>query len=1075
MLEARSLRLLWLLSILGVCLAPFAAQSARSTFRADPEYLIDTWEAEDGLPENSANAIAFGNDGFLWFGTWNGLVRFDGLEFKVLDSRNTPELLGSSIINLHTDRRGRLWVSTANGMCVLESTGWRACGTNEGWAGTFVRTFADRPDGEVVFTTFDGHVLESFGTGVRSLPPPPGENDRGYFGAVDKEGRTWVVQNQFVGFLEHGQWTSVHDLPKNLTRPEVSCAASQNGGVWVQLGREVLEFRGREKVRTRTLPVSLGGVWSMTEDAHSNIWFCSFDSGLFRWSPDGTLRRWDNSTGLKARGVRTVVEDREGNLWIGTSGGGLNRFRPRRAVDVTQGTVLADRHSRALSAAKEGGLWVANSELGLFRFTSNQIHRIHLIQTPSANTSGLSVVEDRQGRVWYGEKDGLWWRRSGDTFEKVPIPWSRDVYLRSIFETSQGHVWFAGNQGALRFDGEDFRTFGADEGLPSSDTIVFAEDPQHRLWLALDKGLFRFEQGRFVEVRAADGTPIPGVLCLLPEPDGTLWLGTRSEGLWRWRDGQVDKLGPSQGYPVASVHAILDDGLGFLWMPSLRGIVRAARADLHATADGRTRRLEVILIDRQDGLPSVEGSSSQPSCLRDARGNLWFATQRGIALVHPAEVQPNPIPPPVQILMLEFHPARRSATEVRADLPGSGTTSKAVQFPAPLPERLELPPGCYGIEISYAAPSFSAPEQLRFQTRLEGLTRQWEDIGSRRVARFEQLPPGDYTFHVRAANNDGIWNEAGAAVAFTVLPYYWQTRTFRVAFGGLLAAAGAGAVSWRSRARRRLELAEMERLQREMAERKRTEEVLSRQRNELAHMSRVTVLGELSGSLAHELNQPLTSILSNAQAAQRYLAQPNPDLRELRDILADIVEEDQRAGEIIRRLRGLLKKGEEQHHELDPNLIVQEVLRLVRNDLLNQGISADVQLTPSPPAVLGDRVQLQQVLLNLILNACEAMSTLARPQRRFVVSTAVAEEGALHLSVADCGPGIPEDKLEQVFAPFYTTKASGMGLGLSVCRTIVAAHQGRLWATHRPGGGAVFHLMLPAVVNRSTKPAPAFS
>jgi signal transduction histidine kinase len=458
-------------------------------------------------------------------------------------------------------------------------------------------------------------------------------------------------------------------------------------------------------------------------------------------------------------------------------------------------------------------------------------------------------------------------------------------------------------------------------------------------------------------------------------------MGTRSEGLWRWRDGRVDKLGPSEGYPVRSVHAILDDGLGFLWMPSQRGIVRAARADLHATADGRARHLDAILIDRQDGLPSVEGSSSQPSCLRDSRGDLWFANQRGIALVHPGEVRPNPVPPPVQIFFLEYHPAMGNAAEVRANLPGLGTTSKAVQYQAPFPKTLELPPGCYGIEITYAAPSFSAPEQLRFQTRLEGLSQQWEDISNRRVSRFEQLPPGDYSFHVRAANNDGIWNEAGDSVAFTILPYYWQTRTFRAAVGLLLAATGAGVVWWRTRTRRRSILAEMDRMQREMAERKRTEEVLSRQRNELAHMSRVTVLGELSGSLAHELNQPLTSILSNAQAAQRYLAQANPDLDELREILSDIVNEDQRAGEIIRRLRGLLKKGEEQHHELDPNLIVQEVLRLVRNDLLNQGITAEVQLTPNSPQVLGDRVQLQQVLLNLILNACEAMSALPKSGR----------------------------------------------------------------------------------------------
>ena len=243
--------------------------------------------------------------------------------------------------------------------------------------------------------------------------------------------------------------------------------------------------------------------------------------------------------------------------------------------------------------------------------------------------------------------------------------------------------------------------------------------------------------------------------------------------------------------------------------------------------------------------------------------------------------------------------------------------------------------------------------------------------------------------------------------------------------------------------------------------RKQAEAETARQRTELAHLSRVTMLGELSGSMAHELNQPLTAILSNAQAAQRFLAHENADLNEVRDILKDIVEQDNRAGEIIRRLRLLLKKGEVHHLPLDLNDVVQEVLKLMRSDLVNHSMTDHTLLGPDLPLVQGDRVQLQQVLLNLIMNACDAMSGNPPADRRLVVRTELSGNDGVCVSVSDDGTGIAPDKLEQIFEPFYTTKSHGLGLGLSVCRTIISAHGGKLWAAPGMESGAVFSFTIP--------------
>ena len=247
----------------------------------------------------------------------------------------------------------------------------------------------------------------------------------------------------------------------------------------------------------------------------------------------------------------------------------------------------------------------------------------------------------------------------------------------------------------------------------------------------------------------------------------------------------------------------------------------------------------------------------------------------------------------------------------------------------------------------------------------------------------------------------------------------------------------------------------------DVTDRKKAEAAAIEQRSELAHLSRVTMLGELSGSLAHELNQPLMAILSNAQAAQRFLAHDNVDLDELREILTDIVDQDKRAGEVIHRLRLLLKKGEVEQQPLDVNSAVQEVLKLIRGDLLNHGVTTLTKLGPALPTVKGDRVQLQQVLLNLVMNACDAMNGNAPADRQIVVSTELSDGAGVRFSVSDRGSGLPAGELEQVFEPFFTSKTHGLGLGLSVCRSIVTAHGGKLWAANNPERGATFHFTLP--------------
>ena len=248
----------------------------------------------------------------------------------------------------------------------------------------------------------------------------------------------------------------------------------------------------------------------------------------------------------------------------------------------------------------------------------------------------------------------------------------------------------------------------------------------------------------------------------------------------------------------------------------------------------------------------------------------------------------------------------------------------------------------------------------------------------------------------------------------------------------------------------------------DISEQKKIEHEMQRQRNQMAHMQRLTALGELTGALVHELNQPLTAILSNAQAAQRFLQAERPDLDEIQNILEDIVADDKRASEVIQGLRGFLKQDDLHRQPVDINAAIGEILGLINGGLIIRGIKIVSELAPEQPEVLANRVQLQQIMLNLIINAAEAMQGLAPEQRRVSVIT-VADRASVSVAVRDCGAGIDPDRLEFIFQAFFTTKHDGMGMGLAISRSIIEAHGGRLWGYNNSDCGATFRFTLPVV------------
>ena len=367
----------------------------------------------------------------------------------------------------------------------------------------------------------------------------------------------------------------------------------------------------------------------------------------------------------------------------------------------------------------------------------------------------------------------------------------------------------------------------------------------------------------------------------------------------------------------------------------------------------------------------------------------------------------------------------------------------------------KVPPGTRRLRFDFTAFALSVPKRVHFSYRMEGFDPRWIDVGTERSVEYSALAPGPYTFEVVARNEHGVWSTQPALLRFEVLPMWWQRRWVQACalFAVLLTLFILHRLRVAAVDRRGQVLLAANEGRREAQARE------SRMREELAHMSRVATAGELATSLAHEVNQPLAAIVANASAARHLLQRDDATHVELAEILGDIARQGERASEVIRRMREFLRKRESERKPVSIEEIVRSTLPLVRRELDEQNVQLNLEIEPDLPQVLADAVQLQQVLVNLIKNACEAMAGASGLHR--IVISASQLSGRVQVQIRDNGPGLAPGVERRLFEPYVTTKTGGMGLGLAICRTIVEAHGGRLSASPAQTAGVVFRFDLP--------------
>ncbi|MBX7223692.1 MAG: response regulator [Blastocatellia bacterium] len=1029
----------WSLVCLAVCWLHLTPALALDPAKAITQYGHDVWQ--DGLPQTSVLAIAQTRDGYLWLGTHEGLVRFNGQTFTVFDKRNTPEITSNSIWTLFEDHTGALWCGTLSGGLVRYQ------------AGRFTR-----------FTTAEG-LGSNFVYAV----------------AEDRNGALWVGTSSGLCRWQDGTWTTLttrNGLSSNNIR---ALFCDSQGILWIGTHDGGLNRLHDGQIHSYTTTDGLPGlaVYSIAEDASHRIWFGVYGNGLGCFDQGG-LRFFTTHDGLSSLLVWTIFFDRLGTLWIGTEGGGLNRYRNGVFSVYSTKDGLSQEYPRSFWEDREGSLWVGTSN-GLNRFKDGKFTAYTVREGLSSNNTRV-VMEDSQGRVWIGtEGGGVNCLVQGKVITYTTANGLSNNLVKSIFEDRQGNLWFGTTGGGLdRLANGKWTNFSTAQGLSNGIVYALCQDLEGTLWVGTyggglfafrnntfisyrnevntgyirslfcdragtvwigtdDKGLVAYNKGGFHSYTTKEGLSNDVVFAIHQDPDDVLWVGTNS-GLNRFQGGKFTVLTARDGLFDDKVFCILRDRQDNFWMSCNKGIYTVSRQTLNRFALREINGFQVIPYNKADGMPSNQcNGASQPAGWQGRDGKLWFPTAGGAVSIDPEFISHNPVPPPVVI------------EQFLVD-----------QKPVAFSNFFEIAPGAENFEIHYAGLSFFVPERVRFKYRLEGFDKDWVDAGNRRTAFYTNLAPGTYRFLVMACNNDNVWSTAEVQVAFELRPFFYKTPWAYLFYFGLTIGIGTFLV------RLRLQQLHKQNAELEAIVQKRTaalaESVEALKVSEQQALDANRAKSVFLATMSHELRTPLNAILGFVQLMERERTRTTEDRKNLRIIT-------QSGEHLLSLINDVLSISKIEAGQVSLNTLDFDLRRLLEGIEQMFSMRADAkrlqfvcQLDPAVPQfVHGDEGKIRQILINLLGNAFKFT------EKGSVTLTVTWKNFRIGFVVEDTGPGIAPHELPKLFQPFKQTHTGqrareGTGLGLAISRSFVQLLGGEISVTSKVGHGTRFSFEIPLTV-----------
>jgi len=895
----------------------------------------------------------------------------------------------------------------------------------EGHEGTIWVTRYSVPRGEGPLCRVEGNALHCYGE-ADGIPVRYG------LGLTeDKSGNIWFGSSALCRWRERSSSTYLNEISKRQDAGNgiSDVAAGSSGEIWAAVdgvGPElgIRHFSGG-KWSAYVIP-GLDGTkvqsHALFVDHKQSLWIGTEHDGIYRVH-DGIAEHYGSADGLSGDSVSQFYEDHEGNIWVVTAGG-LDMFRETPVLSYSMREGLSAAGTYSILALQDDSVWIGNE--GAVDILNRGRHSL----LPGKELSGSSVealFQDSHGVVWLGVGGNLMTYEQG-RLQKMQNLGENDI--TAIGEDTNRNLWaLTARHHLFRIrDGLAQEVMSVSTDVPR--TGFLAPDREGGIWIGgRDGPLTHYRDGKVQTISLESLDSSSSIFGLIVDSDNSLLVLT-TKGLFRWDGHGWDLLDSRNGLPCDAIYSALKDDDEALWLYSQCGLVKVARSELDRWRQQKDRRLAVEIFDKFDGAhPGAPAKANQPVASKTSDGRLWFINIVSVQVIDPKQTYRNPLPPPVHIeKVIANH------TEYAFEV------------------RLRLPALTRDVEIDYTAPSLTVPPKVQFRYELEGRDATWQEAGARRQAFYTNLSPGNYRFRVMACNNSGVWNEAGTFLDFSIAPAYYQTTWFRVSCMAALAVLFWG-----------LYLLRLRGIEQRYRERKQAEEALRQVEADLTRANRMSSLGELTASLAHEVKQPIAATITNANTCLRWLSNEQPDLEKARAAASRIEQDGKRASEIINRVRLLFEKGATQRELVDLNEIIREMVRLLHGEAAQFAVLVRTELAADLPQVMGDRVQLQQVLMNLMMNSIDAMKEVDGT-RELTVQSQLGENGELLISVSDTGVGLPPQQADKIFNAFFTTKPHGTGMGLRISRSIVESHGGRLWACGNSPRGATFQFTLPAKV-----------